>query len=620
MKLMATAPVQTPADVFDDFDDEHCQNLLGSLQLDQEEPVRRGASRANSVRFDVSAIQGSGWGHGSRQSNDFGPVRPNSAFGIRSHSMERSLSHKSEGRHSSAHSVHSAHSISGRTSSLGLSNHFAIDEPEDQAYDVPQPPPGLFILGTVPTIIRCWLSQHFFHSALLYAVVCTGSQKSTVDLALLREIGLLEHIQKDAKGTSIIRLPVYLPEAIVTSPSSRPCSPGPQLPTLTVNFEVTDMDCSRKSLKKKSIRVFLGSDTLRAHSADLLLSQNVMTLYSDDRNKISIPFVRPEDDAVFKNIITTHVIKDKVSLKGTAAPFTPAGQSPAPSVTAQSFDIEPTTPGEMPRGRTPATPFGNGSDESGKAMVVEKPLSNLEPHAAPAPIQGEKPKSPGLVTKLALDTKLATNGSCSQPTTSRSQPASPNTKIKSAAKMPMSAHPDAITNPTSVTSSSIGGIWSSWRTSSTAPPPSTDDPVRTPGYNKPARGVRGMKVLKPSTSKSSTNSRSISGGAAGAPVVRTGAAYEPPPPLSMASPTLEGFGRRKSGDGAVGRWEKAGPGMRGGDGGSSLRLEGEGLGKKVTLKDLKPVAITPAVRSNPIGTASAFSWMKPGGVKSAEST
>ena len=107
--MIHVGPIRTPsAEIFDDFDDEHGQNLLGSLQLDaEEEPVRRGASRANSVRFDVSAIQSSNYAQGSRSSGEFGLIRPSSGLG--SHPMmERSLSHKSDGRHSSAgHSIHS---------------------------------------------------------------------------------------------------------------------------------------------------------------------------------------------------------------------------------------------------------------------------------------------------------------------------------------------------------------------------------------------------------------------------------------------------------------------------------------------------------------------------------
>ncbi|TVY55926.1 hypothetical protein LSUE1_G009525, partial [Lachnellula suecica] len=319
-----------PGDVFDDFDDEQGQNILGSLQLEQdEEPARRGASRANSVRFDVSAIQGSNWAQGSRNSGEFGPVRPSSGFG--SHPMtERSLSHKSDGRHSSAgHSVHSMHSVpSGRTSSLGLDTNFVIGGQDDDSPINIAPPPGLFVLGSVPSIIRCWLTTNFSHNALLYADICSGAQKSVLDFSLVKELGLADQVQKDSTGRHSIRLPVYLPEAVITQPSSRSNSPAPQLPTLTADFEITGLSRSSSSDRKKAIRVFIGSDTLRSHNADLLFSQNLMTLYGDDRNKLSVPFVRPEDEASFKHLSTANILPERTELKATAAPFTPTDSKP----------------------------------------------------------------------------------------------------------------------------------------------------------------------------------------------------------------------------------------------------------------------------------------------------
>lgn len=334
--LKIIGPVHnSPTDIFDDFDDEEGQNLIGSLHLDNdEEPMRRGASRANSVRFDVSALQGSHWAQGSRSPGEPGPIRPSSGFG--SHPMtERSLSHKSDGRHSSAgHSVHSIHSVpSGRTSSLGLDTNFMIGDPDgDSPLDQPDPPPGLFILGSVPSIIRCWLTVNFSHSALIYADICTGSQKSVIDYSLVKELGLTSQMEKDAaKGRYMIRLPVYLPEAVITQSSSRSNSPGPQLPTLTVNFEVLGQNPRSASDNRKSIRVFVGSDTLRAHNADILFSQNLMTLFGDDRSKLSIPFVRPENELLFKNLCITNIAPEKNELKATALPFTPSERKPKTS-------------------------------------------------------------------------------------------------------------------------------------------------------------------------------------------------------------------------------------------------------------------------------------------------
>ena len=58
------------------------------------------------------------------------------------------------------------------------------------------------------------------------------------------------------------------------------------------------------------------SDALRIHNADILLSQNTMTIYGDDLNRLLVPLVRPEDDS-FKNLCTKNAPLEKNELKGT---------------------------------------------------------------------------------------------------------------------------------------------------------------------------------------------------------------------------------------------------------------------------------------------------------------
>ena len=102
------------------------------------------------------------------------------------------------------------------------------------------------------------------------------------------------------------------------------------------------------------------------------------------------------------------------------------------------------------------------------------------------------------------------------------------------------------------------------------------------GYNKPGRGSRSMKVLKPS--KVLQNGRSTSGARH---------VYEPPP----SSPLEDDTSRRKSqtsltDSNASSRWE-------------SKKTTSE----EKAHKEAWPV--TGARRpSNPIGGASAFGWMK----------
>ena len=555
-----------PNDVFDDFDDEQGQNLLSSLQLETEdEPVRRGTSRANSVRFDVSALQGSNWANGYRASGEFGPIRPSS--GIGSHPMtERSLSHKSDGRHSSAgHSVHSV--PSGRTSSLGLDTNFMIggQEHDDSLLDIPEPPPGLFILGSVPSIIRCWLTTDFSHSSLLYGALCTGSQRSVLDYSLVTELGLIEQIQKSRDGHNTIRLPVYLPEAVVTQPSSRSSSPTPQLPTLTSDFEIVGLNQRGNLDRKHGIRVFLGSDTLRAHNADILFSQNLMTLYGDDRNKLSVPFVRPEDDRMFKNLCTANIPPEKIELKATAAPFTPTETktSSTPSLATGS----------------PRLKSESGQDDllSKSPGLIQRLTKYRDQTLPPAALEAGMDLTS---VDQPIEVKSGRNGNVSD-----------SEKHSSTAALTTDSS-DGNGSSELMRRDSSGGIWGSWRQGTA--PNTSDNSESTSGYQRATRGGRNMKVLKPSKSIVATSvpSRSSSSSA------RVGAAYEPAP----SRPS--GESRRKT---QVGGTENV-----------PLRWESK---KPAGDEQKAPKAIATAPRSsNPVGGASAFAWMNTGKPKASATT
>ncbi|CEJ89457.1 hypothetical protein VHEMI05299 [[Torrubiella] hemipterigena] len=332
-------PVQIPHnDVFDDLD-EQGEELLGSLHLGpaEEEPVRRGAaSRANSVRFDESALHGSSWSAAANQSNrhsgDFGSIR--SGAGLM---MERTLSHKSDGRHSSAgHSIHSHHSVaSGRASSVGLDA-----DDDDDSFAVPEPPVSLYVLGSVPSLTRCWLTLNFAHATLLYADICSGAQKSTIAQWLLEDLALIDDVERDVDGNPRIKLDVYFAEAVVTQRNSQPESPGSLVPSITVLFEVVG---GNPPEGKKPIGVFIGSDALRAHSADILFSQNTMALYGNNRERVRVPFVRPDDESIFRHITTSNNRPEKPKLNASAAPFVFADTSAVSDTEAQSDSLEQST-------------------------------------------------------------------------------------------------------------------------------------------------------------------------------------------------------------------------------------------------------------------------------------
>lgn len=555
--------------VFDDFDDEQGQNLLGSLHLDaDEEPTRRGAaSRANSVRFDEATLHSSNWGQNTRHSGEFDrPVRPGSGLGGSS-LMERTYSHKSDGRHSSAgHSVHSFHSIpSGRTSSLGLDLLLGARDDDDDSdaspIDIAGPPPGLLFLGSFPSIVRCWLTTQYSHDTLLYAVVCSGSQKSTVDYSLLKELDLLDEARRNINGFLRIELPVYFAEATVSQSHSRSSSPSRQVPFITVDFEITGGESSDPTDNRKDICIFIGSDVLRTNSADLLLSQNRMQLFGngDARDRLSVPFVRPEDESTYKHITTMNVVPEKPKLNATAPEFV-SGDS-RPQTVTRAERAEASVPQSEVDASDVPSPFSPMTTQSG---YQTKSIST----SLPSDSGSERPhKDAGLST-------ADSNGK-------------ENTELSDGRRR-----------------ESIGGIWGSWRQGASAS--GSESGQRENGLSgyQPAgsRAGRSMKILKPQKSTSLSTS------------ARGGQAYE------AAAPTRSGGELRRKSQGALStldqisspaappstvRWENV---RRSVSAATPAAASSSTASTPTTDK-----ARAPATRSNPVGGASAFSWMTPGG-------
>ncbi|KAI0199604.1 hypothetical protein F4808DRAFT_432232 [Astrocystis sublimbata] len=544
-------------EVFDDFE-EQGQNLLGSLHLDAEdEPIRRGAaSRANSVRFDESALQSSSWTHSGRQSGDFGPIRPGSVLGTHG-MMERSMSHKSDGRHSSAgHSVHSHHSAaSGRGSSLGLDTTFTPGGHEDDSpVGVPEPPPGFFILGSVPSIVRCWLTSNFSHATLLYADICTGSQISMIEFSLLKELDLVDDIHRDLDGVHRIRLQVYLAEATISHSNSRGHSPAPQMPSLACTFEVAGMDQPDFADARKAIRIFVGSETLREHSADVLFSQNRMTLFSSDREKLSVPFVRPEDQASFKHIRTMAVFAEKPKLNATARPFV--------------------------LGEPKTVTGANAAPELGQAKTSHDETDSREVNT---PVSEQTSQQPG-----TADTSTVSESGGESERMSK-EPMGPEDRRRNGRDTQPLAQ-DASSGG-SRRASGAGAIWNSWRQGTATNGGDQKDSAPLSGYQPAGRG-RSMKILKPMKSSASSTAR-------------TGAAYEAAPPLKSS-----GEQRRKSqttAEGPAVRWESKRTSVGGGDA-NSVAMN----------RETRSVSSTPRTSTNPVGGASAFSWMTPPTVKAPD--
>ncbi|KAK2762574.1 hypothetical protein FQN54_000747 [Arachnomyces sp. PD_36] len=432
----ASAPTSSfnpAAEAFKSFEQGAQQHaLVNNLNMESEEDPRRGASRANSVRFDESAIHGY-YGQASRSTGELVPMRTGSGLG--SHPLtERSLSHRSDGRQSS--SGHSHHST--RTNSLGLETASRLlGSTNTTPPSIATPPAGLYILGPVPCIIRCWLTTNFSNDSLLYGAVCSGSFRSSLGYTLIRELGFEDDIVEE-DGVRNIKLPVYLPEASMQRSSSQAESPAPRLPALTIQFLVHDVEPN-----DKSIQIFIGSDVLRAHNADILFSQDKIMMVDDERNNISIPLVRPENDSAFKTLYT------------------------APNPTRHAHSREKAVTQPHPNGQSSPAATARSSNDSHREALA----SALKLRTSPLPFENrDKTRS------AHFEDDIEDNST-------------DHTQVKSAAGSEASFGASA--KPASA------GVWGSWRRDSGASGPDSNFRGSTKG--------RGMKVLKPTKSLSSSS-------------------------------------------------------------------------------------------------------------------
>ncbi|ERF77238.1 hypothetical protein EPUS_05807 [Endocarpon pusillum Z07020] len=431
------------AEAFRNFDADAQSGMITNLSLDHDDERRRGASRANSVRFDESA--NNHYGSTSRQSVDLLPLRTGSGLG--SHPLsERSLSHRSDGKGSMS-------GISMRANSFGLEQSRLLGSMTSSPKAAGNPPPAFYVLGPVPAIIRCWLTETFSNDSLLYAAVCTGSYASCITTSLIRRYGLDDQTIEE-NGVRKIKLPIYLTEATIQQSSSRSASPAPQVPTLAAKFVVVD-----SAVEDRCVQVVIGSDILRAHNADILFSQDKLMIFDEDRNRLAIPLVRPENDATYKGLFT------QTSPQGL--------QGPLPSLT-------------------------NGTPVAG---IIGRPSQDLQAASSLASSSG--------VTSSSMESD--------QPKEDQVPTTSEQISIENSAPRPQedstytTEGDRSFTTPTP-TSRSNSGVWgNSWRSSSV----SQTDPGKTAsGYSR-AGASRGMKVLRPGKSMASSSRAGSSVGPTG---------------------------------------------------------------------------------------------------------
>jgi len=548
-----------PADTFDGFDDQPT-NLIGSLQLDaDDEPRRIGASsRANSVRFDESANQGH-WAHPSRSSID---IIPRTGSSLSAHPMiERTYSHKSDGRQSSAGvSVHSA--TSGRANSLGIDTPFS-GLGGTSPLEIPGLAPGLFMLGPVPSIIRCWLTTSFKHDSMLYAAVCTGSYGSYLDQRLVEHLDLSRLVRQDG-DTSKLKLPIYLPEAVTRgrAASSRSSSPAPQLPSLTVDFVIVDKDANEDG---KAIQVFIGSDVLRTHNADVLFSSNSIILYDDDHIKVSIPMVRPEDERSFNSLfVASCPIKAYDSSKSF---FVQADEAVPLEGLAQSQPIQPNT--KSPTSTKPSPQISpnqkpHDADSTSQEDLPPSSRQSFEQRAPPPPLNTTN-----------------TSSSSSIPDPTKAGDNTPNSGL--APRAP--------------------STWGHWRRDNTPDKLSSPSPSGAGGggewakagqtYQRRETGIKVLRPAKPGATRAFSSAQT------------TG--------LPSTSPAGQSRffddGKRRASLEGVG--EHGGKRVGEGEGrkGSTGAGTGAGVDGKESEKGMGSVVGVKTRSSNPIGSASAFAWM-----------
>jgi hypothetical protein len=547
-----------PADQFRSFDDE-ANNLMSSLHLDAEdEPRSRGmgaTSRANSVRFDESANQNH-FSHSTRPSVDFLSRTSSGLGGLQL--TERTSSHKSDGRASSAHSMRSA--ASGRANSLNLDTGYSLGDSNRSPLENPGLAPGLLLLGAVPAIIRCWMNTNFKHDALLYAAVCTGSYKSYLDLSLIHKLGFEEQIHAAEDGVRTVELPVYFPEAVPHPASSRSSSPAPQLPTLTVDFQVVEH--AGPETASAAIQIFIGSDTLRAHNADILLSSNSMTLFDDERSKLSIPLVRPESEAAFNSLYIT-----------SGNPHT-AQQHPAPSA--------------APREQLYLNGLGQGSSGASLSSAATSPPPGK--YRPPGAIAAESSGS----VESAKAGAAGSSDSEARPASRTSSASRPSLSMLHTRSDLASDEPaESGSHTTPLRSGSSPALWSNWRRDG----PGTSSPATS------AQATRGLDWANAGKNRETTYQRRD-----------TGIKVLKPKSASRTFSTSSTAGSATSGPGD-GRSRFFDDGKRREDGASTAGKSASETGVKENQNPTSATAAAaaPKTKANPIGGASAFSWLNSGG-------
>ncbi|KAF3915313.1 hypothetical protein AA313_de0203561 [Arthrobotrys entomopaga] len=568
------------------FDDLDAQPQLEPFTDLESELPKRNASRANSVRFD-DAIQNHWFHdpHDSVEDNYFPTSRSISQLG--SHMLsERSASSKSDGRHNSLNS----HSVGFDNQSffdaeLGIplinssSNHSAMSK-------LPK------IEWATTARISCRLNP--FAEEVFPAFISTASVDSVIDFDIISKLNLRESLRHRENGKLQIQLSLYFYESDILSSSHS----DNNMLKVTVEFGV--LVSEKDGICPCSI--VLGNDILVARQAEVSFLQQQLGIQLDDGTRASIRFMgaplvvsHPLPDKPIHNIVpiapTTAIERPYTaqSIGRKDSRFTRTFQERAGSTPGTPFngnDFEFTSHQQKPTIQTPEPirPMvqENGSEPMGRGSSAI--LDSVEDTQSPQPVHlelvGNRQPKPVPTSPWSLSSVAALSQEGALP-----EPKSPLPKLDST--VPTSQQPQE-TTPTDPEppKQELGN------TKAEEAQKPTDQPRKRPG----------MKILRPSrlnATNSSSGQRTPSSSTWNVPKsaieplsiarelgINDEKLESPRPPVLPQTPSESN--RRKS----DATWGSARPQMTNGN------------GKKYgTVKE--------TVSSNPIGGASAFSWMSP---------
>ncbi|KAF3309613.1 hypothetical protein TWF173_010702 [Orbilia oligospora] len=560
--------------------------------LENELP-RRGASRANSVRFD-DAIQNH-WFHDPQDSvedNYFSNSRSVSQLG--GHMLsERSASSKSDGRHNSLNS----HSVGFDNQSffdadLGVplvnssSSHSAVSK-------------SAKIEWAANAQIFCRLNP--FADESFTAYISSASVDSVIDFDIVSKLNLRESLRHRENGKLQIQLSLYFFESDILSSANLDHNMSKVTAEFTVLVSEKDGICP--------CSIVMGNDILMSRQAEISFLRQRLDIQLDDGTRAAIRFAGAP-------LAITHPIPEKpvnsIPQVVTAPVPTSAIERPYTSHSIGRKDSRFTRTFQEKAISSPATPFNR--DEFDFSSILSKPSIEAPQPAKPTPEENTEERM-GQGSSAILNSVEDTHspkpviaelvGAPQQ----KPAPASPWSLSSTAAL----SQEGALAEPKSPlpkldSSNSSSPKQPTQDRASVEPEPSKQEvenpKVEESNKTEQPRKRPGMKVLRPSrlnASNSNSGQRTPSSSTWNVPK----SAIEPisigrelrdaddrlDSPLRPLPPQTPSESNRRKSDAT---WGSSGPRISNGANGSQKKYG--------TVKETV---------SNPVGGASAFSWMSP---------